>query len=130
MSAMHETTRSGWGSGSGEVKIGRDDAIEFFDVLFAEVVFGDLGIAFQYLALRRIFPGGQPHVGAGGVGGGVDDFGGRFAGDGPMQFVLGGGVESFGDRCLGIVVYAALGVDVGDFLVEAAFAGADVTDAL
>ena len=47
-----------------------------------------------------------------------------------MQLVLHGGVKFSGDGGLGIVVGAALGVNVGDFLVEAAFAGPDFTDAL
>ena len=56
-----------------------------------------------------------------------DDFGGRLAGDGPVEFVLDGGEEVAG--LLGVfVVVGGEGVDVGDFLVEAPLAGADFAD--
>ena len=46
----------------------------------------------------------------------------------PVGLVLDRLEESLGDFGVGIVVYAG-GVDVGDFLVEEAFAGADIPDA-
>jgi hypothetical protein len=50
--------------------------------------------------------------------------------NGVMQFVLYGGEKLFCNRTVHIIVCAALGVYVRNFLIKAPFAGANVTDAL
>jgi len=47
-----------------------------------------------------------------------------------MQFVLYGGEKLFCNRTVHIIVCAALGVYVRDFLIKAPFTGTNVTDAL
>ena len=57
-----------------------------------------------------------------------DQFCGGVTGDGPVQFVLDRFVKCLGDCRLGVIVGTALGVDVGNLLIESAFAGFDFAD--
>ena len=66
---------------------------------------GDIG--FENLAARREFPAGKAQGEAFGARGGVDEFGGRFAGDGPMELVLDGGKELLRQGCLRTVTLAS-----------------------
>ena len=84
---------------------------------------------FRILPSRRVLPGRQAHVELGRIGGGVDQFRRRLAGDGPVQLVLHGGEELLGQRRVGVVIHRQ-GVDVRDLLVKAPLAGPDFPDAL
>ncbi len=77
-----------------EVQIGGNDAVQFFDMLLAEIVLGDDHIRLQYFTAGRVFPIRQTHINFGCVGRGINNFRGGFAGDGPVQFILNGGEKS------------------------------------
>ncbi len=97
--------------------------MEFF---FVEIVFGDGDVVFADDAARA--GGFEAHGGEGCVGALVDNLGSGAAVGGEVDFVLDGGEELLGGLGVRGVVDAG-GVDVEDFLVEAAFGGADVADA-
>ena len=83
----------------------------------------------------RILPSGacfhvvRPHGELRRVGRSVDKLRSGLPSDGPMQLVLHGGEEILRQRRTGVVIDRE-GVNIGDFLVEAAFAGPNLADAL
>jgi len=58
----------------------------------------------------------------------MDDFRGGLAADGEMQLVLDRGEKLFGDFLVRVIIDAALAINIGDFLVKPAFAGAVETE--
>ncbi len=124
LSHRHEDTIHGLELG--EFEVGADDAVEGVEFGFVEIIFGDGDIVFPDDAAGA--RGFEAHLGLGGVCAEVDDFGGGVAVGCPVHFVLDGGEELLGVFGVGGVVDAG-GVDVEDFLVEAALGGADVADA-
>ena len=68
-------------------------------------------IRFPDLTVRRIFPGGQPHVFFFTICTRHDNFCCCLAGDGPMELVLHGSKELFGDLAGRIIISAALRID-------------------
>src|SRR5699024_3467213 len=60
----------------------------------------------------------------------IYDLGGGMMGDRIVELVLHRGEKLLCDRAFHIVVGAALGIDVRDFLVESSLAGSDVPDTL
>ena len=113
----------------GVVEVSGDDAGEAVELVLGEVVFGHADVVLLYFAFWGVFPRGQAHVRFGGVGASADELGGGLAGDGIVEFVLDVGEEGARGGGGGVVVECR-GVDVGYFLVEAAFGEADLADFL
>ncbi len=111
----------------GVVEIHGDEAVEGFQFLLCQVVFGDDDIRFEDFPLGRIPPGGEAHVLFGAVRPAHDQLGGGVPVDGEVEFVLHGGEEGLRCPSVWLVVHRG-GVDVGDFLVEAALTGAYFAD--
>ena len=97
---------------------------------FVQIVFSDGDIRFTDAAFWGVFPCGQPHVGLGAVGTPIYDLGGGMMGDRIVEFILHRGEKLLCDGAFHIVVGAALGIDVRDFLVKSSLAGPDVPDTL
>ena len=72
----------------------------------------------------------RPHVGLGTVGTAIYDLGGGMMGDRIVELILHRCEKLLCDGAFHIVVSAALGIDVRDFLVEPSLAGPDVPDTL
>ena len=99
-------------------------------LFFIEVVFGYQRIALKNFAVGRTLPSGQSH------GRTVqrcplsDQLGSGLSGHGKVQLVLHEGIKILGRLTILVIVIAALLKHIGNLLVGAALAGADLADAL
>ncbi len=112
------------------VQVHGDDLVQVSHFRFIQIVFGNGDIRFADAAFGGVFPCGQPHVGFGAVGTAVYDLSGGMMGDCIVELVLHRGEKLLCDGAFHIVVGAALGIDVRDFLVKSSLAGPDVPDTL
>ena len=105
-------------------------SVELGQLFFVEVVLGHQRIALENFAVGRTFPSGQSH------GRTVqrcplsNQLGSGLAGHGKVQLVLHKGIKILGRLTILVIVIAALLKHIGNLLVGAALAGADLTDAL
>ena len=113
----------------GIIQIHRDDFVQASHLSFIQIVFRYHNIGFSDSAARCIFPCCKPHIRFRAVCPVIDDLRCGVLCNGVMQFVLYGGEKLFCNRTVHIIVCAALGVYVRDFLIKAPFTGANVADA-
>ena len=76
-----------------------------------------------------MLPGRQAHVNFRGIGGAVNQFRRRLAGDGPMQLVLHRGKKLLRHRRVRLIIHRQR-INIRELLVKPPLAGADFPDAL
>src|SRR6266571_1850411 len=101
--------------------------VERLDFVAQEVVLRNADVGFEDFPLGRLSPGGQAHRRMAGGSAASNDFGGSLAGDRDVEFVLHGGEEFFRSDSVRRVI-GGRGVDIGNLLIDHAFAGADFAD--
>ena len=109
--------------GKNQILLG--EVVEGAQFFFIQIILGDAHVR---LADARTVPSCQPHIRPAAVGTGGDQLGGGLAVDGEMHLVLYRGEKILGEWELRVVIDTG-GVDVGDLLVKAPLAGADVLQA-
>jgi len=111
----------------GVVEIHGDEAVEGFEFLLGQIVFGDGDIRLEDFPLGRIPPIGETHAFLSAVCPAHDQLGGGVAVDGKVELVLDSGEKSLRRFSLCAVIHRG-GVNVGNLLIEATLAGADFAD--
>ena len=102
------------------VQIHRYNAIQCREFLLREIVFCNIDIAFEYLAVRSIFPGGQPHMRLRGISTLYYQLCSRMPRDGIMQLVLYCLVKSLRNLSI-LIIVRTQGVYIRNLEIESPF---------